>query len=92
LSLVRTKLPLLDFYREYAGLWRHAMEVRFQREGKVKTYLGLAAALATRKVTLSAIRKGMRLGLSNVLSNPRSFLRAHDESPARLAEAEGLMA
>jgi radical SAM superfamily enzyme YgiQ (UPF0313 family) len=91
-AVLPTRLPLLEFYSEYAGLWKHAMDVRFQIEGKFRTYLGLAAALATRKVTLSAIRKGMRLGMGNVLSNPKSFLRAHQESEVRLAEAEALMA
>ncbi|MEK6373508.1 MAG: radical SAM protein [Acidobacteriota bacterium] len=91
-SVLPTKLPLLEFYREYAGLWKHGLDVRYRTEGKVKTYLGLVAALATGKVTLSAIRKGMRLGMGNVLSNPQSFLRAHDESEARLAEAESLFA
>ncbi|HET8799519.1 MAG TPA: hypothetical protein VFO89_17665, partial [Thermoanaerobaculia bacterium] len=91
-SVLPTKLPLEDFYREYAGLWKHAMDVRYQREGKVRTMLGLAAAIATRKVTFSALRKGMRLGMGNVLSNPKSFLRAHWESPARLREAQELLA
>ena len=31
-------------------------------------------------------------GMGNVLSNPRSFLRAHDESETRLAEAQALFA
>jgi hypothetical protein len=83
-----TKLPLEEFYREYAGLWKHAMDVRYEREGKLRTHLGLLAAIATRKVTLTAIRKGMRMG--SVLSDPASFLRAHGESEARLAEAASL--
>lgn len=87
-AVLPTKLPLLDFYTEYAGLWRHAMEVRYRREGKVRTWAGLLIAVATGRVTLAALRKGMRLGMGNVLSNPRSFLRAHEESEARLAEAQ----
>jgi len=82
-SVLPTKLPLHEFYAEYAGLWKHAVDVRYRLEGKVKTHLGLVAALATRRVTLTAIRKGMRMG--NVLSNPETFLRAHNESAARLA-------
>ena len=87
-SVLPTKLPLHEFYREYAGLWEHAVEVRYRREGKLKTHLALVAALATRRVTFTAIRKGMRMG--NVLSNPKSFLRAHDESSTRLADADTL--
>ncbi|HEV7238492.1 MAG TPA: hypothetical protein VGQ36_04565, partial [Thermoanaerobaculia bacterium] len=87
-SVLPTKLPLPDFYREYASLWKHAVDVRYRIEGKVKTNLGILAALATGKVTFSAMRKGMRMG--NVLSDPKTFLRAHNESADRLAEAESL--
>jgi len=82
-TVLPTKLPLHEFYAEYAGLWKHAVDVRYRIEGKMKTHLALVAALATRRVTLTAIRKGMRMG--SVLSDPQSFLRAHDESAARLA-------
>jgi len=82
-SVLPTKLPLDEFYREYAGLWKHALDVRYQVEGRIKTHLGLVAALATRRVTVSALRKGMRMG--SRLANPESFLRAHRESEARLA-------
>jgi hopanoid C-3 methylase len=87
-TVLPTKLPLAEFYREYAGLWKHAMDVRYKIEGRLKTNLGLVAALATRRVTFTAIRKGMRMG--SVLSDPSSFLRAHGESHERLASAEAL--
>ncbi len=87
-TVLPTKLPLAEFYREYAGLWKHAMDVRYKIEGRLKTNLGLVAAIASRRVTLSAIRKGMRMG--SVLSDPSSFLRAHGESEARLAGAAAL--
>jgi radical SAM superfamily enzyme YgiQ (UPF0313 family) len=87
-TVLPTKLPLNEFYREYAGLWKHATDVRYQVEGKMKTHLGLIAALATGRVTFTAIRKGMRMG--NVLSDPATFLRAHGESESRLAEAASL--
>lgn len=89
-AVLPTRLPLDEFYKEYAGLWGHALETRFATIGKFKVYLGLVAALATRKVTFSAMRKGMRLGMGNVLSNPQSFLRAHRESERRLSEAAAL--
>src|SRR5258708_8258586 len=87
-TVLPTKLPLDEFYREYAGLWKHAMDVRYKIEGRLKTNLGLVAAIASRRVTLSAIRNGMRMG--SVLSDPSSFLRAHGESEARLAGASAL--
>ena len=90
-AVMPTKLPLQEFYREYAGLWQHAMDTRYRLEGKMRTQFGLMLAIATGKVTLSALRKGMRLGMGNVLSNPKSFLRAHEESAERLAGAESLL-
>ena len=84
-TVLPTKLPLDEFYREYAGLWKHVVDVRYKTHGKLKTNLAILGAIATGKVTLSAIRKGMRMGMGNVLSNPETFLRAHHESPARLA-------
>jgi len=90
-AVLPTRLPLREFYAEDAGLWKHAVDVRFRIEGKAKVYLGLLTALATRRVTLSAIRKGMRFGMST-LSSPALFLRAHEESERRLAAAEALFA
>ena len=87
-TVLPTKLPLHEFYREYAGLWKHAVDVRYRIEGKLRTNLGILAALATRRVTFTAMRKGMRMG--NVLSNPKTFLRAHEESAERLAAARSL--
>jgi radical SAM superfamily enzyme YgiQ (UPF0313 family) len=84
-AVLPTRLPLVDFYQEYAGLWRHAMKVRYRVHGRVRTHLELLAALATRRVSFTALRKGMRMG--SVLSRPDTFLRAHLESPARLEEA-----
>jgi len=89
-SVLPTKLPLDEFYREYAGLWKHAMDVRYRTEGKLRVNLGIIAALATGRVTVSAMRKGMRMG--SRLANRESFLRAHRESPARLAEARAFEA
>lgn len=84
-SVLPTKLPLAEFYAEYAGLWRHALEVRYRLRGRVRTHLGILAALLTGRVTPGALRKGMRIG--SVLGRPESFLRAHADSAARLAEA-----
>ena len=87
-TVLPTKLPLREFYQEYAGLWKHAMDVRYKVEGRLKVNIGLAAALATRRVTFTAMRKGMRMG--SVLSSADSFLRAHGESAQRLEDAQSL--
>jgi len=83
-TVLPTKLPLEEFYAEYAGLWRHALDVRFKIQGRLSTQMALLAALATRKVTLKAMRKGMNL--NRRFSTANTFLRAHRESAARLAE------
>ncbi len=93
-AVLPTRLPLEEFYAEYSRLWRTTLEVRYRERGKAKTYLQLAAALATGKVTPGAVRKGMRI--AKVFSKPETFLKAHRESekagrgeepPARAAAA-----
>ena len=32
-TVLPTKLPLDEFYREYAGLWQHALDVRYKHQG-----------------------------------------------------------
>ncbi len=85
-AVLPTKLSLEDFYSEYAGLWKHVVDVRYRLYGKMRTKLAILTAIATGKVTLKAIRKGMRMGMGSVLSNPHAFLRAHLESADRMAE------
>jgi radical SAM superfamily enzyme YgiQ (UPF0313 family) len=82
-AVLPTRLPLDEFYAELAGLWRHAVDVRYQMHGRLRTHLELIGALALRKVTVSALRKGMRMG--KVLSSAGTFLRAHRESASRVA-------
>jgi radical SAM superfamily enzyme YgiQ (UPF0313 family) len=89
-AVTPTKLPLDEFYRELAGLWRHGIQVRYRVNGRLKSHLQVLAALATRRVTFRAMRKGMRM--SNVLCDPEVFLRAHRESGDRLAAAAPLVA
>lgn len=81
-AVLPTKLPLREFYAQYAGLWQHATDVRYRIRGKLRTHLQLVLALATGRVSPGALRKGMRIG--SVLSRPESFLRAHGESEKRL--------
>jgi hopanoid C-3 methylase len=77
-TVLPTKLPLEEFYAEYSRLWRHALEVRYRYRGKARTYFQLGAALATGKVSLGAVRKGMNM--AKVFSRPETFLRAHRTS------------
>jgi radical SAM superfamily enzyme YgiQ (UPF0313 family) len=77
-AVLPTKLPLNEFYAEYSRLWRHALDVRYQYKGKLKTYMQLGAALATRKVSLNAVRKGMNI--AKVFSRPETFLEAHPKT------------
>jgi hopanoid C-3 methylase len=74
-AVLPTKLPLEEFYEEYARLWRTTLEVRYKHRGKFRTYFKLAGALATGKVTPSAVRKGMNM--AKVFSRPDTFLEAH---------------
>lgn len=78
-AVLPTKLPLEEFYREYSSLWRHVLEVRYRERGKMRTYLQLGAALATGKVSLGSVRKGMNL--ARVFSRPETFLAAHGARP-----------
>jgi len=75
-AVLPTKLPLDEFYAEYSRLWQHVLDVRYKNRGKMKTWLQLAGALATRKVTFSAVRKGMNI--AKVFSRPETFLSAHE--------------
>lgn len=77
-AVLPTKLPLDEFYHEYTGLWRHVLDVRYKNKGKLKTYVQLGAALATRKVSVRALKKGMNM--AKVFSKPETFLRAHQPS------------
>lgn len=74
-AVLPTKLPLREFYEEYSGLWKHALELRYRSRGKLRTFVQLGAALATRKVTFSALRNGMNI--AKVFSRPETFLKAH---------------
>jgi radical SAM superfamily enzyme YgiQ (UPF0313 family) len=74
-AVLPTKLPLEEFYREYSSLWRHVLDVRYEERGRARTYFQLGAALATGKVSLGDVRKGMNL--AKVFSKPETFLAAH---------------
>jgi radical SAM superfamily enzyme YgiQ (UPF0313 family) len=75
-AVLPTTLSLDDFYEEYSRLWRHALDVRYRYRGKWKTYVQLGAALATGKVSLHNVRRG--LDMAKTFSKPETFLRAHE--------------
>ncbi len=82
-AVLPTRLSLPEFYDEYSRLWRHALEVRYRHRGKLRTYVMLGAAVATGKVSLGALRKGMNM--AGVFSRPETFLQAHEPQPAPVA-------
>ncbi len=75
-TVLPTKLPMEEFYAEYSRLWRHTLDVRYRHRGKLRTYMQLGAALATGKVSLNNVRRG--LGMAKTFSKPETFLRAHE--------------
>ncbi len=85
-AVLPTKLPLADFYEEYSRLWRHVLDVRYRHRGRVRTYFQIGLAVASGKVGLGDVRRG--LGLAGTFSKPETFLEAHrglPESEARAA-------
>jgi radical SAM superfamily enzyme YgiQ (UPF0313 family) len=84
-AVLPTRLPLEEFYEEYSRLWRHALDVRYRLRGRTRTYVQLGLALATGKVTPSAVKKGMNL--AKVFSRPETFLAAHRQASAAPAAA-----
>jgi hypothetical protein len=89
-AVLPTTLPLDQFYEEYSRLWRHVLDVRYRLRGRTRTYVQLGAALATRKVTWGAVKKGMNL--AKVFSRPETFLEAHRRSEAATAAAAAMAA
>ena len=69
---------------DYSRLWRWALHVRYKNRGKLNTYMQMVAALAMRRVTFSAVRKGMNL--AKVFSKPKTFMIGHHKSSTEQAE------
>ena len=82
-TVMPTRLSMEEFYREYAGLWRHTLDVRYREHGFIKTQLGLGLALATGKLSFTALRKGMNM--TKRFSSADTFLAAHRASQDRLS-------
>lgn len=78
-AVLPTRLPLDQFYERYAGLWRKALELRYRHRGKWRTYFQMLAAVATGRVSVSAVRNGMNV--ARVFSDKKTFLAAHQNDP-----------
>jgi hypothetical protein len=74
-AVLPTTLPLDEFYAEYSALWQHALDVRYRTRGKFRTYVQLGAAVATGKVSLGELNRG--LGMAKTFTKPKTFLEAH---------------
>ncbi len=79
-SVLPTKLPLDEFYREVAGLWDWSRQVFYRHRGKAKFYFQLALGVVTGKVRPRMLRRGF--DMAKALSDPDSFLQRHRESEA----------
>jgi radical SAM superfamily enzyme YgiQ (UPF0313 family) len=88
-AVLPTRLPLEEFYREYAGLWRHTLDVRYRERGWARSQLRLVLGLATGRITLAALRRGLRIG--KALSRPAEFLKGHRERPSQSREVTGVV-
>lgn len=74
-TVLPTKLSLEEFYDEYSRLWQHSLDVRYRHRGKIRTYLQLGAAVATGKVSIKNVGRG--LGMAKTFTKPQTFLKAH---------------
>ncbi len=74
-AVTPTNLPLDEFYEEYSRLWRHVLEVRYRSEGRMQNYWRIATALATGKLSLKNIQRGV--GMAKRFCRPQTFLEAH---------------
>ncbi|MFQ5525838.1 MAG: B12-binding domain-containing radical SAM protein [Thermoanaerobaculia bacterium] len=82
-TVLPTKLPLEEFYEEFASLWSASRDIFFKHRGKARFYLQLAAGVATGKITPKAMRRGF--DIARRLSNPDTFMEAHRDSPPETA-------
>ncbi len=85
-TVLPTKLPLDEFYREVAGLWGCSRQVFFKNRGKARFYLKLALGLLTLQISWGALRKGF--DMARALSDHESFLHLHREREGAEAREE----
>ena len=85
-TVLPTKLPLEEFYKEVAGLWDWSRQVFYRKRGKAKFYLQIGLGLATGKITWKELRKGF--DMAGALSDPESFMELHRERQEVVASEE----
>lgn len=85
-TVLPTRLPLEEFYAEYARLYKTSLDVRNKQVGGLQQMLRLIGALATFRLSLTDLKKGIKM--SRTFSNPETFLDKHrrmaEESTAAL--------
>ena len=89
-SVLPTTLSLEDFYAEFAGLWKHSLEVRYRYRGKYRLYLQAVAALLLGKVKMSDLKRGFNM--AELMGRPDHYLQQHHESAAKLASIKAQLA
>ncbi len=89
-SVLPTHLSLEQFYAEFAGLWKHSLEVRYHYRGKYRMYLQAVAALLLGRVSLADMRRGWNM--AQLMGQPDHYLLQHHESAAKLASLQAQMA
>lgn len=89
-SVLPTHLSLEDFYTEFAGLWKHSLEVRYRYRGKYRLYLQAVAALLMGKVKMGDLKRGFNM--AELMGRPDHYLQQHHESAAKLASIRAQLA
>lgn len=77
-AVLPTRLPLGEFYEEYAGLWRHVYSLRCRKRGRAKGLFAIPTALLTGKASLTALRNGLQIG--KALGSPGAFMQGHQKT------------
>lgn len=78
-TVLPTTLAIEEFYAEYAGLWRGALQLRRRLQGGVSGILRTACRIAAGKIRPGDLRTAAEVG--KALSVPETFLRAHTGKP-----------
>ena len=89
-TVMPTKLPLDEFYKEVAGVWSWSRHVFFKNRGKARFYLKMALGVLTGTDQLEGAAQGLRHGPG--AERPREFSRAPPRARGGRVERSGLAA